>query len=362
LLSVVLDRFGGPEVLQTRPVYPAPPGPAEVRVRVAFATVNPTDALLRSGAQTSALESATGPWTPGMELCGIIDAVGTDLHELDLQPGSAVVGLVNPRRAQGGAQSGWTCVPAMWLAPCPTGLPGPEAATLPMNGVTALMVMEALQSQNVKTVLVAGAAGALGGYVVQLASSANMVVVGQGRPGDVRQMEALGATHILTSTHDVVEGARKLVPQGVDALVDAALLGSPAREAVRPDGLVVLVRPTEVPDDGRRSHTVSVTQRIGDTAALRQVVAWTEQGRLTPRVHSVIPVAEVQRAYRLVESGGVRGRVVLDLRARSEDRHGERAAGTGRDLKAASTLQAAWPATGAVDHQRGAEMPTTRHG
>jgi NADPH:quinone reductase len=74
--AVVLDDFGGPEVLNVRPVDPTEPGPDEVRVRVEFATVNPTDVLLRNGAQAALLESPTGPWTPGMELYGVIEATG----------------------------------------------------------------------------------------------------------------------------------------------------------------------------------------------------------------------------------------------------------------------------------------------
>jgi NADPH:quinone reductase-like Zn-dependent oxidoreductase len=100
----------------------------------------------------------------------------------------------------------------------------------------------------------------------------------------------------------------------VDALVDTALLGDRGRSAVRRGGLVVNVRPTDVPDDGRQSCTVSVTKRLGDVAALNQVVALADQCVLTPRVHSVLPLREVQEAHRLVENGGLRGRVVLDLR------------------------------------------------
>lgn len=311
--SVVLDRFGGPEVLEVRPVEPPTVPPDQVRVRVSFATVNPTDVLLRSGAQAASLESRTGPWTPGMELSGTVDAVGKDVT-IGLRPGEGVIGLVNPRRCEGGAQSGWICVPATWLAPQLANIGEPEAATLAMNGVTALMVLEALQAASARTVLVTGAAGALGGYVVQLARSAGLTVVGHGRPGDEALIESLGAAHVVSGSDDLAATTHRLGPGGVDALVDSASLGAGVRTAVRPGGLVVDVRPIEVPDDGRRSHTVSVMKRLGDVATLRRVAKWAEEGILTPRVNTVLPVADVQQAYHLVEEGGLRGRVVLDLR------------------------------------------------
>jgi len=183
-----------------------------------------------------------------------------------------------------------------------------------MNGVTALMVLELLRSAGAATVLVTGAAGALGGYVVQLARHDGITVLGHGRPQDADTVLTLGAHHATSGDLAALRAqVHRLAPGGVDALVDTALLGDTTRDLVRPGGLVVHVRPGPAPDDGRRTETVSVMQRIGDAAALEQVVTWARSGVLTTRVHRLVPVDRAPEAYRLVEGGGTRGRVVLDL-------------------------------------------------
>jgi NADPH:quinone reductase len=313
--SVALDSFGGPEVLSVRTSPTPSPRPDQIRVRVEFATVNPTDVMLRNGAQERALESATGPWVPGMELAGVVDCLGADCTDVGLRPGDLVVGLVNPRRSEGGAYSTFICLPPTSLAARPDSIQGPEAATLPMNGVTALMALEALGLSAGNSVLVTGGAGALGGYTIQLARTAGLVVVAHGRVGDEETMRKLGAAYVLTSADALPAAVHKLFPQGVDALVDTAILGGPAAAAVREGGVVVHVRPTSGDEDVRFQHkVVSVTKRIGDKSALERVIALAEEGVLTPRVATVLGMEQAPEAHQLVERGGLRGRVVLDLR------------------------------------------------
>lgn len=317
MVSVALESFGGPEVLKVHRAATPTPQPDQIRVRVEFATVNPTDTLFRKGAQERLLESPVGPWVPGMELAGVVDQLGANCADSGFRPGDLVVGLVNPRRSQGGAYSTFVCLRPTSLALRPASIPGPEAATLPMNGVTALMALEALSLSTDKSVLVTGGAGALGGYTMQLARAAGMTVIGQGRPGDEETMRKLGAAHVLTSADALPSAVHALLPQGVDALVDTAILGGPAEAAVRDGGVVVHVRPTAGDDDPRLRHAVvSVTKRIDDKLALERVVTAAEEGILTPRVATVLEMSEAPEAHRLVEHGGLRGRVVLDMRLR----------------------------------------------
>ncbi|MBC9226496.1 zinc-binding dehydrogenase [Aeromicrobium sp. zg-636] len=274
--------------------------------------MNPTDVLLRSGAQAALVESPDGPWIPGMELSGTVERLGQD-YAGPLAVGDNVIGIINSRRTDGGAQSGWICAPSSWFAKAPASVAAPEAATLAMNGVTAIMVLEHLLDEKASTVLVTGAAGALGAYVVQLAAAHDLTVIGLGRPGDAELIAQSGAAHVLSSDDSLLDRVHEVAPDGVDVVVDAALLMGEARSAARRGGLIVNVRPTEPVDDDRRSATVSVMQRIGDTDALRAVVSWAEQGVLRPKVNRVLPAGAAQEAYRLVERGGLRGRVVLDL-------------------------------------------------
>ena len=141
--AVTFSRFGGPEVLEVSELPEPKPGPGEVRIRVAAATVNPTDISFRSGRQATAVREAgvLPPYVPGMELAGVVDAVGegTDWH-----PGDRVMAIVNPRRPGGGAQAELVVVPAASVARAPEGTSLEAAATLPMNGLTVRLALDRL--------------------------------------------------------------------------------------------------------------------------------------------------------------------------------------------------------------------------
>jgi NADPH:quinone reductase-like Zn-dependent oxidoreductase len=313
--SVALEAFGDHEVLSVREVPTPSPRADQVRIRVDFATVNPTDLLFRKGAQQAALESSEGPWIPGMELAGVVDAVGADCADSGLLPGDPVVGIVNPRRSEGGAYASFVCLAPSSIAVRPAAISAPEAATLPMNGLTAIMAVEAIGLDAGDSVLVTGAAGALGGYVVQLAHAAGLVVIAHGRATDEKTLRDLGADHVVAGSEPLAEAVHRLFPDGVDALVDSAVLGGVAAAAVREGGVMVHVRPAPADADPRLAHkVVSVSKRMGDKAALEQVVADAEKGVLTPRVAKVLAMTQAAEAHRLVEGGGLRGRIVLDLR------------------------------------------------
>ena len=166
--AVTFSRFGGPEVLEVSELPEPQPGPGEVRIRVAAATVNPTDISFRTGRQlTTAQLKEMGvlpPYIPGMELAGVVDAVGegTDWHT-----GDRVMAIVNPRRPGGGAQAELVVVPAASVARVPEGTSLEAAATLPMNGLTVRLALDRLALRPGQTLGVTGAAGAVGGYAVR---------------------------------------------------------------------------------------------------------------------------------------------------------------------------------------------------
>ena len=317
--SVALESFGGPEVLSVRELPTPVPLDGQIRVRVDFATVNPTDLLFRKGAQQAALESSEGPWIPGMELAGVVDTVGADCTDSGLVPGDAVVGIVNPRRSEGGAYASFVCLAPSSVAVRPAAIPAQEAATLPMNGLTAIMAIEAIGLDGGASVLVTGAAGALGGYVVQLAHASGLVVIAHGRASDEKTLRELGADHVVAGTEPLADAVHRLFPDGADALVDSAVLGAEAAAAVREGGVMVHVRSASADADPRLEHkVVSVSKRMGDKAALEQVIADAEKGVLTPRVAKVLGMTQAAEAHQLVERGGLRGRIVLDLRPGSD--------------------------------------------
>jgi NADPH:quinone reductase len=304
------SEFGGPEVVRVMDL-PLPRARAgEVVVRVAAATVNPTDTLMRAGKQVAMMNGLEPPFVAGMEFAGQVHEVGTGVTTLVV--GQPVMGLVNPRRPERGAQAQYVVLPAGSAAALPPSTDLVDASTVPMNGLTALMVMEALALPRGATVLVTGAAGAVGGYVVPLAKQAGLTVVVDAKPQDVDWLTRLGVDEILPRGDGMDAALRARWPAGVDGLVDAALLGNRAAAMVRDGGIAVTLRKANPITDARLTvRHVSVTDRVNDGASLQRLAKLLQDGVLTPRVAVRLPVQDGAQAHRLVEQGGMRGRVVL---------------------------------------------------
>src|SRR5918999_528375 len=186
---VAISEFGGPEVLEIieRPV--PEPGDGEVRIRVAAATVNPTDIALRAGVH-GRFGDAGPPFVPGWEAAGTVDAVGAGAG---LRTGERVLAIVSPRGPRGGAQAEYVVVPADSVARVAAGMGLVEAATLPMNGLTVRRALDVLALPPGATLAVTGAAGAVGGYAVELGTVDGLRVIADAKLEDEELVRGLGA-------------------------------------------------------------------------------------------------------------------------------------------------------------------------
>jgi len=306
--AVGITRFGGPEVLQIveRPV--PEPGPGEVRIRVAAATVNPTDTVLRSG-RHGAPDGLEPPYVPGMELAGTIDAAPAGSG---FSAGDRVMAIVSPRAARGGAQAELVVVPANSVVAVPDGISLVQAATLPMNGLTARLALDLLGLGPGETLAVTGAAGAVGGYTIQLAAADGLRVIADALPKDSELVRGLGADVVVPRGPEVAAAIRLATGDGADALVDAAVMGPPALPAVRDGGQLAAVRPFR----GETERSVSVIlvwvgDYLHEQGKLAGLAALAAAGHITLRVARTLPAEQVAQAHRLLEAGGVRGRLVL---------------------------------------------------
>jgi NADPH:quinone reductase-like Zn-dependent oxidoreductase len=184
------------------------------------------------------------------------------------------------------------------------------AATLPLNGLTALQSLDLLGLEPGQTVLVTGAAGAVGGFAVELAAARGLRVVAAASDHDEELVRGLGADVFVPRSAPLAETVRQVVPGGVDGALDAAVLGLPALDAVRGGGAFVVVIAGAAPPPLRGIRVANVLVRA-DGAALRELSALVDQGRLTLRVAGTLPLTEVAEAHRRLEKGGLRGRLVL---------------------------------------------------
>lgn len=307
--AVTFNRFGGSEVLEVADLPAREPGPGQVRIRVAAATVNPTDIGFREGRQAAALNGLEPPYIPGMELAGTVDAAG---EGSEWQPGDRVMAIVIPRRPEGGAMAESVVVPPASVAPLPEGASFEQAATIPMNGLTVRLALDLLALKPGDTLAVTGAAGAVGAYAVELGALEGLRVIAVASASDEAMLKKLGAEAVVPRGDDAVQRIRALVPDGVDGLIDAAVIGKPVFGALRDGGGYATVRGYDGESErGIVIHGVRVAEYAQNQAALRGLGDLASQGKLTLRVAETFPPERTGEAQDRLMAGGVRGRLVV---------------------------------------------------
>lgn len=312
--AIAFTAPGGPDVLQLVDFPDPEPGPGELLIRVHAAAVSPTDTVRRSRKRASVED----PQVVGMDAAGVIEAIGPDT-ETELAVGEQVMAFIRPSGTHG-AYAQRVAVSAESVARIPANSTLAQAATLPMNGLTARLALDILNLPKGATLAVSGAAGTLGGYVIQLAKAEGLVVIADTSDEDFDLVEGFGADILKLRGTGFADAVRQKFPQGVDAVVDASVQLDEVVPAVKDGGTVITIRG----DEGERERGVTLQpiwvadydRRHDKLDELRQQV---EDGILTLRVADVIPMDQAAEAHRRFEAGGVRGRLVLDLADPSED-------------------------------------------
>lgn len=307
--AVCFSKFGGPEVLEVAELPDPVPGPGEVRIKVAAAAVNPTDTGMRSGGRAEALAAFEPPWVAGMDAAGVIDEVGPGA---DWQVGEEVMAIVVPMRTGRGAQAEQVVVPAASVARIPAGASLVEASTLPMNALTVRRALDLLNLQPGQTLAVTGAAGAVGGYAIQLGKADGLRILADAAEKDEAIVRGLGADVVVPRGPDVAKAFREAAPEGVDGLIDAALIGPPVLTAIRDGGGLAVVRPFQGETErGITIHRVAVSDYATNQEALNRLREQVEQGAVTLRVAGTFPPEKAGEAQEKLAAGGVRGRMVI---------------------------------------------------
>jgi NADPH:quinone reductase len=305
--AVAILEPGGPDVLRVIDRDVREPGPGEVRLAVRAAAVNPTDIGLRARGEAT----IPPPWIPGMDAAGIIESIGTGVEGLSV--GDAVMAVTTPRRADGGAQSELLVIPAASVVPIPAEATIEEAATLPMNGLTAFRGLELLDLDADATLLVTGGAGLLASYVIPIAKLQGLRVLADAAPADAELVRSFGADVVLPRGDELVATALAEASGGVDAVYDTALLGRRVFPAIRPGGAMAYVRTWDGDEveDGITIRPVRVAEVLERTDWLRELSDLAARGVLSLRLVATFPPERAADAHRLMEAGGLRGRAVI---------------------------------------------------
>lgn len=310
--AVGVFEFGGPEVLQVVDLPERHAGPGEVRLRVHAATVNPTDTFIPNGARAEMLRKLPPPYVPGMDAAGVVDEIGEGT-DTDLQVGDRAMAIVLPQGSHGGYSESLV-LPAGSVARAPSGASHAEASTLPMNGLTARLALDLLALEPGQTVAVTGAAGAFGGYVVQLAKADGLRVIADAAPKDEALVRELGADVIVPRGDDVAERIREVAPEGVDGVADGSVQNEVLIPAVRDGGGFATVRGYKgQPGRDITFHQVWVREYLEAQEELDRLGRQVEAGQVSLRVAQTFRPEQAADAHRQLAAGGTRGRLVIEF-------------------------------------------------
>ncbi|MDR0345324.1 MAG: NADP-dependent oxidoreductase [Nocardiopsaceae bacterium] len=296
--TAVVRTPGGPGSIEIIDVPLAGPGAGEVRVEIAAAAVNPVDLAVADGFfHARGLINQPAHTGLGWDFAGTVATAGPGA---DLAPGTRVAGFVGGFDRDFGSYAEQLIVPAADLAVVPDGLDLAAASTVPLNGLAAVQILDLLggPAPGGDRLLVTGAAGAVGGYLLSLAPDRGWQVTGLARAQDEEFVRGLGAGF---TTH---------AGPGWDAVADTAALQERGLALVRDGGAFAGVQPGSAPAAERGTTTAAVVTHP-DGARLGGLLARTAAGEMPARVHAVLRLDQAADAHRAMAKGGVRGRYVL---------------------------------------------------
>ncbi len=332
---VVVERYGGPEVMKVVDEDDPRPATGEVLVRVLAAGVSFSDALLRAGIY---LGGPKPPFTPGYELVGVVEELGSGCSRL--QVGDRVAALM-----VWGADAERVCVPEEYAVEVPEGLDPAEVVSLVLPYMTAYQLLHRVaRVKSGETVLVHGAAGRVGTAVLELGALAGLRLYGTASARDRGAVERLGAVAIDYRNEDFLARLRGLPGKGVDVVLDGLGGATSFRSfrALRPGGRLVVFGYSSALTQGRRSRRawikwnaqtgsvflwglLSPRRRVSgyriDKLRNRRPKWFREdflvllellrRGEVHPVVAERLPLTEARRAHELLESTAATGKLVL---------------------------------------------------
>jgi NADPH:quinone reductase-like Zn-dependent oxidoreductase len=304
--AIVVRRYGGPDVLELAETPEPQPHAGQVRIAVRAAGTNPVDAGNRADGSWSGLVL---PWIPGYEVSGVVDQLGDGVTALSL--GDRVMAMTRFRRQTGGYAER-VVVDADAVAKLADSTSFVAAAATPIAGGTASDVLDRLNLARGDRLLVLGASGGVGSYLLQLAAASGLEVRALGRAEHHDRMRALGASG--TIDYRLPDAVRQL-DRPVDAVAD--LVGGDAITAwlptLRPGGQIAAIATPELDldpllDDNITFHGVLIRNDGDRTRRLARLLG---EGRLVAHVSHTFRLDEAAQAHRILESGHSGGKVVL---------------------------------------------------
>jgi len=344
--AMVVRRYGPPEVFESQEVPDPQLKAGELLIRVKAIGVNFADLLQRMGIYPG---TPKPPFIPGFEIAGVVEKVSDGGRQSGaegepLRPGEAVAAFTRFN-----AYAGWAAVPASTAHRLPSGMPIEDAASLPVNYLTAhhsMFTMGNLQPGD--RILIHGAAGGVGIAAIQLAKARGLVIFGTAGPTKQEYLRKIGVDHPIDYNKvDIVQAVRKFAPDGIEMVMDPiggksfaqsqACLGPTGRlvvygfsAAAGPDGRRSWMRGLKALLETPRFHPLKMMSQnlavIGvNLGAMPTRVALLRReldelfrmyaaGKIKPVIAKSFPLADAAAAHRFIHERKNIGKVILTVK------------------------------------------------
>jgi NADPH:quinone reductase-like Zn-dependent oxidoreductase len=309
--TIAEERFGGPVALMDLPTPEIKAG--EVLIQVRAAGVNPFDWKVADGELKDELEHRF-PLILGFDAAGVVERVGADVTEL--AEGDEVYGYLFEPVIGGGAYAEYVRAPAAIVARKPESVGFTEAAALPVPGLTAMDLVDAVDPGEGETVLIVGATGGVGSYAVQLAARRGARVIATARQANEAFARELGASETLDHTRgDLLNAVRMTHPGGIEAIIDVvserdalSRIAGLLKEGGRLASSVYAADLERLAQGGIKATNVGVHP---DARRLGELSRMVDAGELTVRLERTFPLERAPEALDESRTGHVRGKIVL---------------------------------------------------
>lgn len=302
--AIVMHDYGDANALSCEDVPTPMPGPGQARVRVHASSINPGMVKRTSGALRGMVPDLDFPFIPGSDFSGVVDELGPEVTGFSV--GDEVYSFGGP----GGSHAEFVVASVAILSRKPSKLTHVEAASLALGLQTAAHLFERAALTRGQSVVFLGAGGAVGHAAVQLAALRGIRLVASATSRSADRVRRLGADTVVTS-----DDALRSAATGVDAVFNA--LGGDRNELamslLRPGGtLLTLSAPPPADAAQRQVQAEFINVLATDGGHLDTLHDALEEQRITPFVARTFPLLAAQEAWRLFESGGTQGKIVID--------------------------------------------------
>src|SRR6266404_7063644 len=306
--AVVLNEYGGPEVLKYEDAPRPEPKDNEILIRVIAAGVNPVDGMVRAGMFAKYSQNAF-PMIPGYDVAGIVEKTGANMEKY--KPGDAVYAYIGLK--EGGAYAEYAVATGKEASPKPKSLTFEEAAAVPLAAETAWQALfDTAKLSAGQSVLIHGGSGGVGSFAIQFAKARGAKVFATASTSNQDLLKQLGADVAIDYTKQKFEDIAK----DVDVVMDSIGKDTLARSygVVKKGGFIVSLvarpNPAELEKHGIRGGVLSVEPNADELAEIGKLI---DEKKIKVVVSQILPLADAAKAQEQAATGHTRGKIVLKV-------------------------------------------------